>query len=78
MANNDPDLGAIFLELAPMLHVYQNYVDHYAIMTTKVPHLLSLSPNNKFTRSLTHIYLFVVSGGPKEVESVGQVCKEIL
>jgi len=53
MANNDPDLGAIFLELAPMLHVYQNYVDHYAIMTTKVPHLFSLLLQY-ITRRLTY------------------------
>lgn len=36
MAKNDPDLGAIFLELAPELHVYQEYVDNYAVASTKV------------------------------------------
>ncbi|KAL6080193.1 hypothetical protein QOT17_000570 [Balamuthia mandrillaris] len=36
MARNDPDLGMIFLELAPSLHIYQEYVNNYGVALVKL------------------------------------------
>jgi len=36
MASNDPDLGSIFLEHAPLLSVYSDYVNNYGVASTKL------------------------------------------